>query len=272
MSDRIFLKAVGGKRKLAVEILSYLPKGFLKGRYIEPFVGGGAIFFALDASMRLDRSKAVLNDNNPELMVAYRAVQQDVGSLIEELKGCRYDEEFYYAMRSKNPQTMKASARAARMIYLNKMCFNGLYRVNSKGEFNVPIGRYTNPTICDEPVLRRAADSLLGVTLLCGDFERLMDDTQEGDVVYADPPYVPLDKGSFTKFGKDDFKIEDQVRLRDAAKRCKARGVHVVLSNSGSPVVEDLYADGFTIHTVHAARAINSSGRLRGMVKEVIIT
>lgn len=270
----ILLKAAGGKRKLLSEILPLIPQVF-RGSYIEPFVGGGAVFFALEARGTFERFETkdpVLNDSNPEMMAAYRAVQNSVDDLISELKTYRYEESFYYAMRAKDPSQMPLVPRAARMIYLNKTCFNGLYRVNGLGKFNVPMGKYTNPTICDEELLRRASLALSGARLLCEDFEAVMDEAVEGDVVYADPPYVPLDKGSFTKFGKDDFKHEDQVRLRDAARRCKERGVHVVLSNSGSPVVEDLYADGFTIRTAHQERAINSRGGLRGLVKEVLIT
>lgn len=273
MSDwPIMLKWAGGKRNLVPRILERLPQGQFKQDYIEPFVGGGALFFALQSMDRLQSGKAFLNDSNPELIAAYKGVRDCVRDVIVALREFKFEEDFYYKLRAQNPEEMALSDRAARMIYLNKTSFNGLYRVNSKGQFNVPIGRYKNPNFCDEETLLRASEALSNVRLLCDDFEAVMNEAKEGDVMYCDPPYVPLDKGSFTKFGKLDFKENDQVRLRDTARRCKARGVHIVLSNSGAPVVRDLYGEGFTIETVLAQRAVNSKGEGRGLVQEVLIT
>jgi DNA adenine methylase len=262
-----FLKAVGGKTTLLPEILPRLPAKIKT--YYEPFVGGGAVFFALVAEGRFGR--VVLGDANEEFMRTYAAIVQDVNGVIRALKKHVYDEKLYYIVRAQDPQSLHAVARAARLIYLNKTGFNGLYRVNRKGEFNVPFGRYTNPTICDEENLVAVGRVLQQAALTSLDFEQTVTPAKCGDVVYFDPPYVPLSTTSnFTTYTAGGFGLKDQKRLRDVAKKLDARGVHVLLSNSDTPLVRKLYA-GFRIEKVRAPRRINSKGGKRGDVGEVLI-
>jgi DNA adenine methylase len=262
---RPFLKWAGGKTALLPEILPRLPKKI--GTYYEPFVGGGAVFFAL-AAERFER--AVLGDANENLIETYFSIKEDLGMVIPLLKlhARKHSEEYFYKVRANPGQYI-----AARMIYLNKTCFNGLYRVNKKGEFNVPFGKYTNPTICDEENLRAVSAVLYKVEFFPGDFEVTVQDAEKGDAVYFDPPYAPLSEtANFTTYTAGGFGFDHQIRLRDVAKRLITRGVHVLLSNSDTPLVRDLYKKGFKIEEVQAPRRVNSKGGKRGNVGELLIS
>lgn len=259
-----FIKWVGGKRQLLPELRARVPSKF--GRYFEPFVGGGALFFDLAPE------RASLTDMNERLVRTYRGVRDDVYGVIKRLREYPYDEAFYYQMRASGLNAASDAEVAARFIYLNKTGFNGLYRENKAGKFNVPFGRYTNPTICDDVALRACSLALQGAILLVDDFERVVSDAQPGDFVYFDPPYVPLTATSnFTSYTSGGFTHADQVRLRDVALTLKASGVSVLLSNSSAEAVRDLYSDGFVVEEVSARRAVNSKASGRGAVKELLI-
>lgn len=266
-SAKPWAKWCGGKTKLLSKILPRLPEKIRT--YYEPFLGGGAVFFALAAEGRFKR--AVLADANEELIDTYLALA-DPFAVIKRLSKHVYEEDYYYAVRASRPRLI--AARAARMIYLNRTGFNGLYRVNRKGEFNVPFGRYTNPTICDEENLLAVSEVLRRreATVICADFEDAVKKARKGDAVYFDSPYVPLSKTSdFTAFTKSGFVEAEHVRLRDCFKRLDERGVHVLLSNSNTPLVRRLYK-GFRISKVKAPRRINSKGAKRGDVTELLIS
>jgi len=268
MTARPPLKAVGGKTALLPEILPRLPAKI--ETYFEPFFGGGAVFFALAAERRFER--AVLGDANEEFAHAYAEIARDVDGVIRSLGKHVHEEAHYYSVRSRDPRKLDASERAARLIYLNKTGFNGLYRVNRKGEFNVPFGSYANPTICDEENLRAVSLALQGAAITSLDFEKTVLLAKRGDVVYFDPPYAPLSKTSnFTGYTAGGFSSDDQERLRNVAEKLVARGIHVLLSNSDTPYVRELY-DGFRIEEVQAPRRINSKGGKRGNVGELLIS
>lgn len=262
-------KWAGGKTSLLPEILPRLPEKI--ATYYEPFVGGGAVFFALAAEKRFEH--AIIGDANSELAGMYRTLARRPAAVIEALNELRaeHSEKFFYAVRARNPHDLTPPARAARLIYLNKTCFNGLYRVNRKGGFNVSFGDYKNPTICDEENLRAAAKALSSTTVLDLDFEETVRPAKRGDAVYMDPPYAPVSKtANFTGYAKGGFGPDEQERLRNTAEKLIARGVHVLLSNSDTPFVRELY-QGFNIESVRARRAINSKGDKRGHVGEVLI-
>jgi DNA adenine methylase len=263
------LKTAGGKTALLPEILPRLPKKI--ATYYEPFLGGGAVFFALAAEDRFERAR--LGDLNKERMDTYVALGFNVGAVIRELKKHVYDEKRYYAVRAQIPALLSVEAAAARHIYLNRTCFNGLFRVNSKGQFNVPFGRYTNPTICDEENLRAVAAVFRKGTIFCScDFERTVESAKPGDAAYLDPPYAPLsDTANFMAYTVGGFGTQDQERLRDVAKKLIDRGVYVLLSNSDTPLVRKLY-QGFKIEEVRVPRRINSKGGKRGDVGELLIS
>lgn len=265
---RPILKMAGGKTRLLPEILGRMPAKI--NTYYEPFVGGGAVFFALAAEKRF--WKAELSDMNEELINVYRCVAADVDRVMLDLQSKVHSKDAFYRIRDLRLHKSQKWARAARMIYLNKTCFNGLYRVNSKGEFNVPFGDYKNPTICDEPGLQAAAKALSDVRIDHIDFEPAVDQARRGDAVYFDPPYVPVsDTANFTAYTKNGFGPDDQERLRNVADKLAARGVHVLISNADTNGVRKLY-DGFRIERVTAARAINSKGDKRGKVGELLIS
>jgi len=261
---RPFLKWAGGKRQLLRELLQHVPKRL--GRYHEPFLGGGALYFALQPE------RAALSDDNSRLIATYTGVRDDVDTVVDTLSQWPYDKDFYLKCRARPIDDKPANEIAAWMIYLNKAGFNGLYRVNKRGGFNVPFGRYTNPRICDEPNLRACSD-LLGGTHLCqGDFDRVLDDAERGDFVYFDPPYVPASPtASFTSYTSKGFNMGDQIRLRETALELKRRGVNVLLSNSDTELIHRLYGRGFRMRTVQATRNINCKAGKRGKVGEVII-
>ena len=260
------LKWAGGKRQLLPEIRKNVPAAF--GRYFEPFVGGGAVFFDLFTESHV---LAYLGDANAELIVTYSAVRDDVDGVITALRAHarQHSEEHFYAVRA---QRVRApSSVAARMIYLNRTCFNGLYRVNRRGEFNVPFGKYTNPTICDEDNLRACSRVLASAELVCADFASVVAVARKGDFAYFDPPYVPVSEtGDFTSFTAAGFGPADQERLVQCARRLKETGVHVLLSNADLPAVRKIYA-GFEMRRVEARRNINSKGGKRGDVGELLI-
>jgi DNA adenine methylase len=260
---RPFLKWTGGKQWLAAVASSVLPDGF-SGRYIEPFVGGGSLFFAVGSR------RATLGDMNRELIDAYIAVRDCPEKVIAALGRYPYDREFFEHMRRARPRAIHT--RAARLIYLNKAAFNGMYRVNLRGEFNVPFGRYTNPTICDTARIRAAATALRGVTLRVGDFERTLRAAKSGDVVYLDPPYITGHRNNgFLKYNARLFSWEDQRRLAALAVRLTSRGVFVVVSNSDHAEVTSLY-QGFFRYGVVRNSLIGGQGSHRGPVREALLT
>ena len=267
-SAKPLLKWAGSKRYLLPKILPRLPEKIRT--YYEPFLGGGAVFFALAAERRFER--AFISDANEELTDTYRAIAHKPLEVIKHLSKHVYEADYYYSVRASRPRSL--AARAARMIYLNRTGFNGLYRVNKKGDFNVPFGRYTNPTICDEENLLLASAVLRHSTVAIGgvDFEAAVKKARKGDVVYMDPPYAPVSKTSnFTSYAKGGFDEAAQLRLRDCFKALDERGVHVLLSNSDTPFVRRLY-NGFHISEVKAPRRINSKGAKRGDVTELLIS
>lgn len=263
-----FVKWPGGKRLLVKEITKKFPKKIK--RYWEPFVGGGAVFFSLAG--RAER--AILSDSNKELITAYRAIKYEVDGLIKTLRVHERkhykNSNYYYEVRSQNPETDLETdfEKAARFIYLNKTCFNGLYRVNGQGTFNVPKGDYKNPKICDETNLTATNLRLQNTDLHSCSFEEKVQPSI-GDVVYCDPPY----HNTFTDYQAGGFDEEAQERLRDAALKWNESGATVVLSNNNTPFIHKLYGDKskFRISNVLGRRAINRDGKGRGAVTELII-
>ncbi len=268
-----FLKWVGGKRQLLEELHARLRETGGFRRYHEPFLGGGALFFSLYRAQELPRSKAFLSDNNPNLISTYEVVQSQVEPLIVLLKQHKevHCKEYYYEVRSSVPEDVVA--QAARMIYLNKTCFNGLYRENSKGLFNVPMGRYKNPNICDEVNLRAAAIALSRARLMRQPFTNILKTAQTGDFVYFDPPYHPVSKtASFTRYEKNDFGEAQQRELAQVFLALTQRGVKALLSNSMTPLIRELYDEPqYTFEEVLAARHVNSRADQRGKVSEALV-
>lgn len=266
------LKWAGGKSRLAGTILERLPERI--ETYREPFVGGGAVFFALASAGRFKR--AVLSDLNKDLIDVYRAIQKDVDGVISLLRGYQteHSEEKYYETRDLDPKRLDRVNRAARLIYLNKTGYNGLYRVNRSGQFNVPFGRYKKPAICDEERLRAAADALKRVRLLVADFEQTCEEAEPGDAVYFDPPYVPLSKtASFTAYHAEAFGLAEHQRLARAFRDLSRRKVAAVLSNSATDETRKLYPErSFSVQTVMVGRPINSNSSARGDVAEILVT
>ena len=264
-----FVKWVGGKRQLLKYIKPILPESI--NTYYEPFIGGGALLFDHKPSV------AVINDYNKELINTYNVIKGDVEALIADLKTHVYDKDYFYEIRSldrnSDYSSMSDLKRASRLLYLNKSCFNGLYRVNSKGEFNSPFGSYTNPNIVNEDTLVAVSRYLNNnnVTTRTGDFQEAVFDAQDGDFVYFDPPYDPVSKSAnFTAYSKLGFSREDQERLRDLCIELTDRGVKFLLSNASTDFINELYS-GFTILEVGANRAINSNGAKRKKVQEVLV-
>jgi DNA adenine methylase len=266
-----FLKWVGGKRQLLHEITGHVPKSFRQ--YHEPFVGGGAVFFHLRWAR--PACPAFLTDSNQRLIRTYLAVQNDVEGVITRLREHErnHDKTYFQMMRDRREIDSELNTEvAAWMIYLNRTAFNGLYRVNSSNIFNVPIGRYANPTICDEERLRACSRALIGATIENAGFESVLDRAQKGDFVYFDPPYKALTAtAKFTDYTSEGFGDKDQERLRDVALALKKRGVAVVLSNSSSPFIQKLYRGKFRHYQVGARRMVNSDPTKRGLVQELIL-
>jgi len=258
-----FVKWVGGKRAILPQLATRFPRRF--GRYFEPFLGGGAVFF------HLQPDRAVLSDYNPELITTYQVVRDDVQSLIAHLASHRNDEAYYYDLRSQDPETMSAVERASRLIYLNRTCFNGLYRVNSRGGFNVPFGRHKNPTICNEPGLLAASEALQGAKLSHENYMTVLEEAYAGDFIYFDPPYHPLNAtANFTSYTPGSFGAQDQADLAQTFRALADRGCKVMLSNSDTPLIRELYAD-FYIETVMAPRMVNRDATKRGAIAELVI-
>jgi DNA adenine methylase len=262
---RPFLKWAGGKGQLIPQYLPFFPKHW--ETYHEPFLGGGAIFF------HLKPQRSVLTDINPELVNVYCCVRDQVEALIDRLQHHRqaHSSDYYYQVRRHPGST--SLERAARLLYLNKTCFNGLYRENSKGEFNVPIGRYRNPKIYDPAVLRAASAILQKTTIVECSFDVVLERARgDRDFVYFDPPYHPISPTScFTAYNRYSFSEADQIRLRDTFAELARRGVKVMLSNSDCPWIRELYQD-FRIQTIAAARSINSNAQKRGKITELLVT
>jgi DNA adenine methylase len=277
-----FFKAAGGKRQLLPELRKHIPPRF--GTYFEPFVGGGALFFDLHNHGRI--TTAYLNDANPYMVSAYRALKVDPDGLIARLRMLadrhrKAGETHYYNLRKAMPALAELSPYAcdwveagATFLFLNRTGFNGLWRVNSSGKYNVPFGRYANPTICDEEGLRVARAAVKLATVSCADFESFLEVRKpaRGDFVYFDPPYWPVGGyADFVNYTKEGFGPEHQEQLRDVAFRLKKKGVHVLLSNADLEPVRNLYANGFEMRRVEARRAINSKTSKRGNVGELLI-
>lgn len=261
------LKWAGGKTRLLPELVARLPgpRQWTTGRYFEPFVGGAAVF------LHLRPRTAVLSDVNPELVHLYTIVRDRVEELIEDLGRHTYERQYYYGVRALDPASLPPIERASRMVFLNRTCFNGLWRVNRRGEFNVPFGRYTNPTLCPAERLRAASRAFADAELRHTDFEGAVDGARRGDFVYFDPPYVPLTRtASFTSYAAADFGLADQERLAALFTDLGRRGVRCMLSNSDTPVVRALY-DGHRIDRILAPRAISRDPEQRRPVGELVI-
>jgi len=262
---RPLLKWAGGKRQLLDAIFRRLPEQM--STYYEPFVGGGAVFFALAAERRFKR--AVLTDQNAELIATYQAVQGDVESVIKALRDMPHSEEAYYRIREQKPRL--PTRRAARMIYLNRTGYNGLYRVNRSGKFNVPFGRYVRPNICDEDRLQAVSRALQGVRLEVADFGELCAKARPGDAVYFDPPYVPVSKtAKFAEYHNVPFGDEEHQRLAELYGKLTKRGVAAVLSNSDTPRTREIFGK-FAHEFVSARRSINSAAKGRGPTNELLV-
>ena len=262
-----FIKWAGGKSRLIAQYADHFPTEF--GAYYEPFLGGGAVFF------HLAPDRAVLSDINPRLIEAYQAVADDPAAVMERLDAHRrrHSEEHYTQSRRRlnEGQTRPLVDRAALFIYLNKTCFNGLYRENRRGDFNVPIGSYTNPTLYERDNLIAVAQRLAGASIQQASFDAVLESAQEGDLVYFDPPYFPASKtASFTNYAAGGFEVDLQVKLAKVFAELARRGCFVMLSNSDVPAMHELYA-GWRLVTVSAARCINSSGAKRGPVGELLV-
>lgn len=265
------VKWAGGKRQLLPHIHAALPADAPR-RFYEPFIGGGAVLFSLEPA------RARVNDLNGELINLYEVVRDGVDELIAELAGYPNETEFFYALRAADRDaqrfaTLSPVERAARTLYLNRTCYNGLYRVNAAGQFNAPFGRYKNPTICDEGTLRAVhryfADN--DVAFSQGDFAAAVAEAREGDFVYFDPPYDPVNvTSSFTGYQKGGFDRTEQERLKEVCDDLDRRGVKFLLSNSATDFIRELYAD-YEVGIVGATRAINSVGSRRGKVDEVLV-
>jgi len=280
MNASPMLRWAGGKRQLQTALLSLLPKSFENGtgRYFEPFVGGGALFFALanqDNQTQTKTSACVkrgyhLSDSNAELINFYKVVRDAPNELIRRAKSMEADisEDAFYRVRSSRPKS--DVGRAARLLYLNRLCFNGLYRVNSLGEFNVPFGRLKNPIVCNPSLILSCSNSLSRSILATADFPRVLKKAKPGDLVYFDPPYIPLTAtSSFASYQSAGFGISDQKRLAQTITTLTAKGVFVILSNSDTPLSREIFK-GLTLFSVPASRSISASPKSRKRVREII--
>lgn len=295
-----FLKWAGGKRQLVNDLVERLPKEVINTKkittYIEPFIGGGSFFFYLNNNYQI--GKSVIIDINPDLVLAYKTIKLYVKDVIKGLESIQEEylsldssdrEKFFYSKRTMYNETQKDIRygqyeknwieRTVLIIFLNRTCFNGLFRQNKKGEFNVPFGRYKNPKICDKENLLEVSKSLKKAVILCGDFQLSEKYVSKGTLIYLDPPYRPLmQTASFTNYSKEGFSDEDQKRLADYYKRMDKLGASLILSNSDphnsdikDNFFESLYKK-FYIKKVHANRNINSKSEKRGSVSELMIT
>ncbi|MCK9393828.1 MAG: DNA adenine methylase [Candidatus Paceibacterota bacterium] len=271
-----FVKWVGGKRQLLdqLKIMKlYPPEQFnpLNGRYFEPFAGGAAVFFDLLPK------RAFLSDLNAELVITYNVIKNDVESLITSLRKHKNEKEYFLKIRAKKVEELNDVEIASRFIYLNRTCFNGLYRVNSRGDFNVPFAGNKNPLICNAINLRRVSGSLKYVEIKNQDYKMVLKKARKGDFIYFDPPYYPLTKtSSFTSYTKEAFLDKEQIELRDTFVELTNRGCFVMLSNSDTPFINRIYSEvknkKIKINKVYAGRAVNSNASGRGKITEVLIT
>lgn len=264
-----FLKWVGGKRQLMNTITQHIPTQI--STYYEPFVGGGAVLF------NNQPKKAVISDLNSELINVYKVIKEFPNELIEDLKTHKNEADYFYETRaldrSSQYSDLSSIKKASRVIFLNKTCYNGLYRVNNAGEFNSPFGRYKNPNIVNESTIKAVSDYLNTnkIEILNSDYEEALKNIRKGSFVYFDPPYAPLSKSSnFTGYNQGGFDMQDQVRLRDLCDKLNKKGIKFLLSNSDTPLISELYKD-YKITLVKANRSINSNAKKRGEINEVLI-
>ncbi len=273
LKGKPFVKWAGGKRQILDKLIKYVPEDF--NTYYEPFVGGGALFFELSPK------NAVINDSNEELINVFRCIKDEekLTKMSNELNHheANHSEEYYYKIRNIDRDKNKFNRlsdykRAARTIYLNKACFNGLYRVNSKGEFNVPFGKKLKVNTYEGQNIGiiHAYLNFNNIKILSIDFEEAVKDAKEGDFIYFDPPY-DSDTSTFNSYTEDGFSKDEQIRLSNVFKNLSDRGCYVMLSNHNTVLINELYKD-FYIHKITAKRNINSNGKKRGKVEEVIIT
>ena len=268
-----FVKWAGGKRQLMSELEKNFPTKF--GTYLEPFLGGGAVMF--DLLTKEPNLKCNVSDLNSDLVLAYVTIRDRLEKLIESLEdhSKNYHKDstgYYYEVRNQEPKNQ--IEKVSRLLFLNKTCFNGLYRVNSKGKFNVPLGRYTNPNIVNKENLQAVSKILQSekIKISCRDFSSIIKDAKKEDFVYFDPPYQPVsDTANFTSYTHRDFTEDDLERLADLANQLNSKGCNVMLSNSNSKTVKKLFSSGWRIREIKANRAINSNSQKRTGHKEIII-
>jgi len=273
-----FLRWAGGKRKLAGLISDCFPEEFWasENKFYEPFVGGGALMLHLgdsDSSRFIPGPRIAINDMNPDLICTYESIRDNVEELIEKLQDLSVDlsKERYLEIRSQHE--LLGTDRAARFIYLNKTGFNGLWRVNSKGLYNVPWGQMKNPTVYEPETLRKISMRLSGALITHMSFERIVEQATEGDVVYFDPPYIPLsDSSSFSQYAMADFGLNEQKLLAKTIEKLAEKSVNVILSNSDTPLSREIFGSVANLFQIDAARAIAAKSSSRGSVKEIIGT
>lgn len=258
------LKWAGGKTQLLDKLLEEVPQSF--GNYIEPFFGGGALFFAIQPK------QAIISDNNPELINLYREIAANPSKVIEALQEYKNEKELFYEVRAQKWENMQPYEAAARTIFLNRTCFNGLYRVNKKGGFNVPYGNYKNPLICNQENIYKASEALKEAKIICGDYRTILRKyAQTGDFVYLDPPYVPVSKNSdFKRYTKEQFSIGDHRDLVDIVDYLNGIGCKVLITNSDTPIVRELYKH-FNVKSIETKRHISCKGDSR-RGKDLIVT
>ncbi len=273
-----FLRWAGGKRKLVDSLVRSFPSSFpnSKSDFYEPFVGGGALMLALgnkSLPVYVSGDRLLINDSNPDLVTAYITIRDDAQNLIKRLEVLARDVSKKAFLRVRADQPHDDVSKAARFIYLNKTCFNGLWRVNSKGEFNVPWGQLKNPKILDPENLWAVHTRLQSAHISTGPYQSALESAQKGDLVYLDPPYIPLSaSSSFSKYAKEDFGILDQYALAGVIDGLTARGVYVILSNSDTPLTRKIFGDSLALHQIAVQRTISAKASSRKPVNEVIGT
>lgn len=264
------VKWVGGKRQIINQITKYVPETF--STYYEPFLGGGAVLFELQPK------KAIVNDINSELINIYEVIKDNVEELIKDLRQHRNEEDYFYKIRNLDRDKDKYNKltpvkRASRIIFLNKTCYNGLFRVNKAGEFNTPFGNYKNPNIVNEITLMAVSNyfNKAKITFTCKDFEEVLKEARKGAFVYLDPPYDPVsDTASFTGYDKGGFDKDEQIRLKKTCDKLNEKGTKFLLSNSVTDFIKDLYKD-YKIEVIQAKRVVNSKADKRGEIDEVLV-
>ena len=274
VTPKPFVKWAGGKRQLISILNENLPKSF--GTYYEPFLGGGALLFHIITER--NGQKCSISDLNSDLVLAYTTIRNRIDELISSLKSHekkyqKNSKSYYYSVRESNPRS--EIEKTSRLLFLNRTCFNGLYRVNSKGKFNVPLGRYTNPNIVNEENLRSVSDMLQSsrISIKCRDFEAVLRDAKKEDLVYFDPPYQPVSEtANFTSYTNKDFTYDDLSRLAKLCKKLDSKGCKVLLSNSDSKQVEDMFSEKpWKVNKIKANRSINSNSKKRTGHFELLI-